>query len=128
MVVAMILRRSQILNNTNIDPLIVPDNVPQTGSKTMLRLVQMLERGIICFFILGLNKSTSAIAWTLERGRLIDDLQNAVLGNYQCILQQVGILSNGQNDKRFLDEIIDRCNLKLINLQVTFCKIFERLF
>jgi hypothetical protein len=101
MVVAMILRRSQILNKTNTDPLMVSEGIPLNSSKTMLRLVHMLER--------GLSQSASAISWTLERGSMIDDLQNAILGNYQCILQLVGILSNGQSDKRFLDEIIDRC-------------------
>ena len=66
----------------------------------------------------GLSQSTSTIAWTLARGRLIDDLQNAVLGNYQSVLQLVGILNNGQSDKRFLDEIIDRCKLEILNKQV----------
>lgn len=99
----MILRRSKILHQLNTDPLQVSESVPLSSSKTMLRLVQMLER--------GLSQSASAISWTLERGRMIDDLQNAVLGNYQCILQLVGILNDGQSDKRFLDEIIDRCNI-----------------
>ena len=53
----------------------------------------------------------SAIDWALARGPLIDDLKNAVLGNYQYILQLVSVLQSGSKSKRLLDEVINRCNV-----------------
>jgi hypothetical protein len=58
------------------------------------------------------------IDWALARGPVIEDLRNAILGNYQCILQLVGLLSDGQLDKRILDAIIDRCKRILSTLTI----------
>jgi hypothetical protein len=123
MVVAMILRRAQILHSGLPDPFNISSlssssrgnagagsssssDSRSSDSKTTLRLVYMLEQGLS-----SKASPRSAIDWALARGPLIEDLRNAIQGNYQCILQLLGLLSQGSLTKRILDEIIDRCTL-----------------
>lgn len=53
----------------------------------------------------------SAIDWALERGTLIENLKEAIMGNYQCIVSLTSVLDSGSYSKRLLDELIDRCML-----------------
>lgn len=115
MVVAMILRRAQILQSGQPDPFHISlssarsSTDSRSDSKTTLRLVYMLEQGLS-----SKASPRSAIDWALARGPLIEDLRNAIQGNYQCILQLLGLLSQGSLTKRILDEIIDRCMYLLL--------------
>ena len=70
----------------------------------MLRLVFVLEK--------GLNSKMSphsAIEWVLARGDYIENLRDAILGNYDVVLKLVSVLNNGNQSKRTLDDIIDKC-------------------
>ena len=59
----------------------------------------------------------SAIEWALARSTLIDNLKNAILGNYNIILALASVLENGGADKRLLDKIINRCMFwKMVDL------------
>ena len=53
----------------------------------------------------------SAIEWALARGQVIDDLKNAILGNYTVVLQLTSVLQDGAYCKRLLDDILDSCTL-----------------
>jgi hypothetical protein len=116
MVVAMILRRAQILQSGAPDPFHISSSSrssssdSRSDSKTTLRLVYMLEQGLS-----SKASPRSAIDWALARGPLIEDLRNAIQGNYQCILQLLGLLSQGSLTKRILDEIIDRCMMFILH-------------
>lgn len=136
MIVALIIRRRQILAQGKEDPILVrsdshknsqPDlfNVEEaeTPNRAMLRLVFILENSLS-------NKlePQSAIKWALARGPLIEDLKSALLGNYQIITQLVSVLPrycqthfSGAYSKRLLDKVINQCdtlaNLREVILQ-----------
>lgn len=57
----------------------------------------------------------SAIEWALERGSLIENLKEAIMGNYNVITALTSVLDNGNFNKKMMDQIIDRC--KLLPLQ-----------
>lgn len=64
----------------------------------------------------GLNSKMSprsAIEWALARGNLIDNLKNAILGNYQSITALASVLDSGAYSKKLLDAVIDRCKFVL---------------
>ncbi|KAI9192964.1 inositol hexakisphosphate-domain-containing protein [Polychytrium aggregatum] len=125
MVVAMLIRRAQIMAKGLDDP--VPINYfhlnegsqselwnmeeNEVQNRALLKLVQVLEISLG-----GKVKNRSAIEWALARGPLIDDLKNAIMGNYQCILQLCSVLQDGNDSKKLLDAIIDRCDI-MINLR-----------
>ncbi len=83
----------------------------QVQNRALLRCIYVLERGLS-----GQGGGRSAIEWVLARGNMIDDLKNAILGNYQIILQLTSVLPGGLATKRLLDEMIDR-NDVMINLR-----------
>ncbi|KAJ3127930.1 hypothetical protein HK100_009462 [Physocladia obscura] len=130
MTVAMILRRTRQMAETEPD-IITPGGswldtlssssesstepffVDETDrqNRAMLRLVYILERGLSN----NINPR-SAIDWAMARGPLIEDLKNAVLGNYQYIQLLTSLLHRGTESKRILDEAIDKCDV-MINLR-----------
>ncbi|KAJ3086244.1 hypothetical protein HK102_013370 [Quaeritorhiza haematococci] len=125
MVVAMLIRRAQILMMGKTDPLgLRSDSLSSSGTdklehmeeaetqnKAILRLVYILEKGLA-----GGVAPRSAVDWALARGALLDDLKNAVLGNYQVILQLASVLQSGSSCKKILDEVINRCDA-MVNLR-----------
>ncbi|KAJ3409888.1 hypothetical protein HDV05_004169 [Chytridiales sp. JEL 0842] len=123
MTVALLTRRAQLLSQGIENPMFTPfsskDSMSelfkfdeaQTQNRAMLRLVYVLEKGLS-----SKMSPRSAIDWALARGPLIDDLKNAVLGNYQCILQLASVLQSGAESKKLLDEVINRCDA-MINLR-----------
>ncbi|RUS27280.1 hypothetical protein BC938DRAFT_483485 [Jimgerdemannia flammicorona] len=80
-------------------------------NKALLRLVYVLERGLD-----SKMSPRSAVEWALARGNLIDNLKNAILGNYQWITGLVSVLESGTYSKKLLDVVIDRCDA-LINIR-----------
>jgi hypothetical protein len=120
MVVALLTRRAQMLsqNLMGSTDFLLPSKEPwmsasdpfhlesQNQSRAVLRLVYVLENGLS-----SKMSPRSAIDWALARGPLIEDLKNAVLGNYQYILQLVSVIQNGSEIKRILDEVINRCKV-----------------
>lgn len=53
--------------------------------------------------------SRSAIEWVLQRGSMIENLKEAIMGNYQSIVSLTTVLDSGTFSKRILDTVIDRC-------------------
>lgn len=97
------------------------DNV-NAKNHALLRLVLILENGKRYTEIRLLHtysqaitaldsklSSRSAIEWVLERGSLIENLKEAIMGNYQSIVSLTTVLESGTFSKRILDTVIDRC-------------------
>ncbi|KAI8638964.1 inositol hexakisphosphate-domain-containing protein [Parasitella parasitica] len=77
----------------------------------LLRLVYILEQG------LGSKMSPrSAIEWALERGTMIENLKEAIMGNYHVITALTAVLDSGNFSKKMLDEVIDQSDA-VINLR-----------
>lgn len=55
--------------------------------------------------------SRSAIEWVMQRGSMIENLKEAVMGNYQSISSLTTVLESGTFSKKVLDVVIDRCKL-----------------
>lgn len=55
--------------------------------------------------------SHSAIEWVMQRGSMIENLKEAVMGNYQSISSLTTVLESGTFSKKVLDVVIDRCKL-----------------
>ena len=123
MVVSLLLRRAQLLlegkpdpysnfihlssssrDSTTTGPDVFKFEGPDTQNRAILRLVYVLEKGLR-----SKMSPRSAIEWALARGQLIDDLKNAILGNYKVILQLTSVLQHGSQCKKVVDSIIDKC-------------------
>ncbi|KAI8809960.1 inositol hexakisphosphate-domain-containing protein [Cladochytrium replicatum] len=77
-------------------------------NRALLRCIYILEKALS-----SQVRPRSAVDWALARGQMIDDLKNAVLGNYLVVLQLVSVLSEGRSCKRLLDEVIDQCEVMM---------------
>ncbi|KAI9486886.1 MAG: inositol hexakisphosphate-domain-containing protein [Benjaminiella poitrasii] len=141
-VIAQIIRRTQLLELNSSDPFPIPgynyteasmDNsekdsttrtLPsdlvkgweevdtiQSQNHALLRLVYILEQGLN-----SKMSPRSAIEWALERGSLIENLKEAIMGNYNMITSLTAVLDSGNFSKKMLDEIIDRSDA-VINLR-----------
>ncbi|KAI9144841.1 inositol hexakisphosphate-domain-containing protein [Paraphysoderma sedebokerense] len=123
MIAAILIRRAQLIAEKKEDPFHM-DGLKRNGSTdiwemhesyaqntAMLRMMYILEKGLN-----SPMSPRSAIEWALARGDLIDNLKNAVLGNYQFIQDLARVLENGHSTKKLLDEIINRCDT-VINLR-----------
>lgn len=53
----------------------------------------------------------SAIEWALERGTMIENLKEAIMGNYHVITALTAVLDSGNFSKKMMDEVIDQCKL-----------------
>jgi hypothetical protein len=51
----------------------------------------------------------SAIEWALERGTMIENLKEGIMGNYQIIMALTAVLDSGFFSKKLLDKVIDEC-------------------
>lgn len=54
---------------------------------------------------------SSAIEWALERGSMIENLKEAIMGNYHVITALTAVLDSGNFSKKMMDEIIDQCKI-----------------
>lgn len=137
MISALLIRRAQVLIKNNSDPYGLDSSTQMvmsapligegsslsgtTGLITrldnemermaMLRLVYVLERGLE-----SKMSPQSAIEWMLQRSSRVDDLKNAILGNYQVIMKLSSVLEQGTEDKRLLDLLVNRCD-HLVNIR-----------
>jgi transposase len=71
-----------------------------------------------CIRILNLFPR-SAIEWALASGPVIDNLKNAIMGNFSVIGSLISVLEDGQFAKRLVDRLIDRC-IQVLLLNSTF--------
>ncbi|KAI7898613.1 inositol hexakisphosphate-domain-containing protein [Cokeromyces recurvatus] len=83
----------------------------QFQNHALLRLVYILEQGLN-----SKMSPRSAIEWALERGSLIENLKEAIMGNYNVITSLTAVLDSGDFSKKMLDEIIDKSDA-VINLR-----------
>ncbi|CAO0789328.1 unnamed protein product [Mucor circinelloides] len=140
-IIAQIIRRTQLIERGRPDPFPIPgwsypttmdtsspimsdelnmnrfvkgleeaDNV-NAKNHALLRLVLILENALDSKL-----SSRSAIEWVLERGSLIENLKEAIMGNYQSIVSLTTVLESGTFSKRILDSVIDRSDA-VINLR-----------
>lgn len=79
-------------------------------------MVQQVEVGLSFIYVLlfctaldSKMSSRSAIEWVLQRGSMIENLKEAIMGNYQSIVSLTAVLNSGTFSKKILDHVIDRC-------------------
>ena len=128
MVIAMVIRRGQAVLRNLGDPFLSSSmdfvghshptatsdhmySFDESHSRPILRLVYVLEQALQ-----NTTADRDALQLALCRGVMLDDLRNAICGNYQIILQLLSVLSDGQAAKNTLDQAIDRCGV-LTNLR-----------
>ncbi|TPX31687.1 hypothetical protein SmJEL517_g05062 [Synchytrium microbalum] len=127
MVMATLVRRGQHLAEGKEDPVpiggvtlkggsdgssdLLVDNDDFQKTRAVLKLMYILERGLE-----GKIGMRSTVDRVLARPAVIDDLKNAVLGNYQVVLQLASVLQQGARTKRVLDEVVNQCDV-MINLR-----------
>lgn len=111
MVIGLLIRRAQTIESTGVDPFNLNQSAtaltsPDFGgrSRTMLRLVYILEQGLQ-----SKQSAQSAIEWILDRSESIDNLEAAINGNYMVINDLIRVLHNGSFCKQIVDSAIDRC-------------------
>lgn len=107
MLVGLLIRRALSLSQTAVDPFEKPVTT-HAEHHEILRLIYTLEY--------ALGKATehqTAIHWVLERDQIIENLSEALQGNYKCILDLARVLQDGIACKRVVDEAIDRCQTHL---------------
>ncbi|KAJ8323879.1 hypothetical protein O5D80_007110 [Batrachochytrium dendrobatidis] len=128
MVLAMLLRRGQAITETSVDPFVENTDIEietsrsyseiqlarkmEIHNRAILRLVYIVDQTLA--FQKISNKST--IEWAVSKGALIDDLKEAILGNFHCIQQLIAVLADGNSAKKALDQAINRCDV-LTNLR-----------
>ncbi|KAG1112400.1 hypothetical protein G6F42_014754 [Rhizopus arrhizus] len=141
-VIAQIIRRIQLLELNEPDPFPIPgwnyadtnisenaSDVParnispelfrgweevdtiQNQNHALLRLVYILEQGLN-----SKMSPRSAIEWALERGTMIENLKEAIMGNYHVITALTAVLDSGNFSKKMMDEVIDQSDA-VINLR-----------
>ncbi|KAL0085283.1 inositol hexakisphosphate-domain-containing protein [Phycomyces blakesleeanus] len=137
-IVAQIIRRTQLIERGDPDPFPIPGytysaqgngqateqssafssdivkgleeaDTVSTQNHALLRVIYVLEKD-------SKMSPRSAIEWTMERGSLIENLKEAILGNYQSVLSLASVLDSGVFSKRMLDKIIDRSDA-VINIR-----------
>ncbi|KAI9473878.1 MAG: inositol hexakisphosphate-domain-containing protein [Benjaminiella poitrasii] len=145
-IIAQIIRRTQLIERGKPDPFPIPGwnyaNYPATASSfengafldevnvnqfvaksleeaenlntrnnALLRVIILLENALDSKL-----SSRSAIEWTLERGLLVENLKEAIMGNYQSIVALTTVLESGTFSKKILDTVIDRSDA-VVNLR-----------
>lgn len=107
MILGCLIRRWQTMAG-GVDPVTpASDDDP---SKLTLRLVCVLEQA------LGQSMGQSAVQWALQRRNLLDNLRQALLGDYKPIVDLTRALKDGQNSKNIVDAVIDECS-QCLNLR-----------
>lgn len=123
MLIGLLIRNAQILAttpnnmrepNTNIPAHAALVNLAKT--KSTLRLLNLLENALSKKSLKG-----SIAEWAMPRTAILGEIEAVMEGNWVCVTQLLGILTNGQETKRKLDRAIDKCNM-LINLREVILK------
>ncbi|KAI7904707.1 inositol hexakisphosphate-domain-containing protein [Cokeromyces recurvatus] len=102
-------------DEVNINPFVVKsledaDNV-NAKNNALLRVILLLQN------VLDTKLSSkSAIEWALEEGSLIENLKEAIMGNYQSIIALTTVIEHGIFSKKILDTVIDRSDA-VVNLR-----------
>lgn len=52
---------------------------------------------------------SSAVDWALDSRKLMENLKEAIMGNYRAMISLTSVLDNGAFNKKLLDELIDEC-------------------
>eukprot|EP00842_Homolaphlyctis_polyrhiza_P002749 jgi/Hompol1/3475/HPOL_006557-RA len=125
MVLAMLIRRKQtvlealpdpfanqllypgspsLMNRTAADEL-VTESMADIQNRSILRIVYVVHQGKS---LANSGTNRSAIEWALARGALMEDLRNAINGDYMCIQQLKSLLADGSEAKMALDQAINR--------------------
>ncbi|CAO3608947.1 unnamed protein product [Cunninghamella echinulata] len=125
-ILAQIIRRTQLLELGHSDPFPVsgysytslevteslgPElikglqnaDIKTLQDNVLLRLIYIIEQ--------GLNPETSsrsAIEWAYGKGKIVEKLKEAVMGNYTAVASLTSVLEHGSYCKVLLDEIINR--------------------
>ncbi|KAI8377229.1 inositol hexakisphosphate-domain-containing protein [Choanephora cucurbitarum] len=139
-IIAQIIRRTQLIERGQPDPFpvsgysystFVSDNVSTPDDVSSSRFVKGFEEAdtthaknnallrvvIILENALSSKKmNRSATEWMLERGSWIENLKEALLGNYQSIMSLTTVLESGIFSKRILDTVIDKSDA-VVNLR-----------
>ncbi|KAI8393383.1 inositol hexakisphosphate-domain-containing protein [Radiomyces spectabilis] len=140
-IIAQIIRRTQLIERGCADPFPIPGynstalildenseeaqlaispelmkgmeeaDIASHQNHALLRLVYVLEKGLN-----SKMSPRSAIEWTLERSVMIENLKEAIMGNYQAIVALTSVLDSGIYSKKMLDEVIDRSDA-VVNLR-----------
>ncbi|ORX60585.1 hypothetical protein DM01DRAFT_1332719 [Hesseltinella vesiculosa] len=124
-IIAQLIRRTQLLERNLPDPFMIQgyeygltsasDSLFAFGKskdqETLLRLVYVLEQALESKMSMH-----SAIEWALERGNNLDNLKEAIVGNYHSVASLTSVLENGDFHKRLLDEMIDQSD-ELVHLR-----------
>ena len=74
--------------------------------RSLIKLMKVLEEGL----------QASAIQFAITRSSLLENLINAVNGNYQLVLDLVRILDKGLEIKKIVDTLIDECD-HIVNIR-----------
>eukprot|EP00835_Amoeboradix_gromovi_P005034 NODE_437_length_8620_cov_0.295857.p1 type:complete len:1033 gc:universal NODE_437_length_8620_cov_0.295857:8421-5323(-) len=74
--------------------------------RSIIKLMKVLEEGL----------QASAIQFAITKQHLLENLINAVAGNYQVIVDLIRILDKGLEIKKFVDDLIDECD-SIVNIR-----------
>ncbi|KAI8970529.1 inositol hexakisphosphate-domain-containing protein [Pilobolus umbonatus] len=132
-IIAQIIRRTQLIERGYPDPFPIPGwsyhlanqgDFPEeldkfvkgieevenanTRNQALLRLMHVLEKALE-----SKGSPQSSVEWLLERGSLIENLKEAIMGNYQSIVSLTAVLESGTFSKKLLDTIIDKSDAVL---------------
>ncbi|KAJ3362183.1 hypothetical protein HDU91_003540, partial [Kappamyces sp. JEL0680] len=126
MVIAMLIRRAQMLMSKEVDPLRVGKpgtHENQIQNEGMIELIYLLEEGTAAatdndLAFSSIPNSRSAVEWAMARSPILSDLKDSMAGKYRLVLQLCSMLQQGTKSKLVLDQAIDRCEI-LINLRKT---------
>ncbi|CAO3598194.1 unnamed protein product [Absidia cylindrospora] len=126
-ILAQIIRRTQLLERGLPDPfpisgyvydrgdattqLLGPEfikglhdaDVKNTQNSVLLRLIYILEKGLG-----SKTNSKSVIEWAFGETQVIDNLKEAIAGNYYSVVSLISVLEHGSYCKRLLDKVIDQ--------------------
>ncbi|KAI8336649.1 inositol hexakisphosphate-domain-containing protein [Chlamydoabsidia padenii] len=125
-ILAQMIRRTQLLERGQLDPFPVsgylydqddatqslgPEfikglqeaDIQNTQNSVLLRLIYILEKGLE-----SKANSKSVIEWAFEKSQMIEDLKEAIVGNYYPVVSLISVLEHGSYCKRLLDKIIDQ--------------------
>ncbi|RCI07158.1 hypothetical protein CU098_013780 [Rhizopus stolonifer] len=129
-IIAQIIRRTQLIERGQPDPFPIPGySYPMTTTNSP----NMSDDSSINRFVKGLEEADNtnaknnallrivlilenAAEWILERGPLVENLKEAIMGNYQSIMALTTVLESGIFSKKILDAVIDKSDA-VINLR-----------
>lgn len=145
-IIAQIIRRTQLIEQGQADPFPIagwdysmrsnddPESFQRVFSpelvrgleeadslnaqnRALLRVMSIMQKA------LGYRMS-SAVDWALDSRKLMENLKEAIMGNYRAMISLTSVLDNGAFNKKLLDELIDESDA-VVNLREDI--LFNRL-